>query len=306
MLAKLGLRCISAFLRIIPESVALSIGKLLGLICYYLIPIRRKVVCRQLHEALASEIAADEIRRCARRVYENLGLNLVEFLLLNPDKPEEIMAKVRRVNMERFEKAAAEGKGVLVLTAHFGNWDLLCCSQALCGHPITILSKTIKPDWLNDYWMNTRSACGIRILPERGVKEELLEILRLGGVIGFVADQHVSGKTGIPVDFFGRPASTTSGLARLAMESGSPVLPIFLFREDGGKHRMEVGEPVPITEGESPDETIHLTTRSYNAVLEKTIRKQPDHWLWLHRRWKNPDGSPKHIGEKKDSGLPDS
>ena len=277
---------LSSLFRRLPAGLALFIGRLLGLIWYYLVPIRRGVVRQQLARAFGSSMTKRELRRAARGVFENLGLNVVEFLRLDPDRPEDIRNMVRAVGMGNFRRAEAKGRGVLVLTAHFGNWDLLCCSQALSGHPITILSKTIKPAWLNRYWMETRRRCGVTVLPDRGVLSELLKSLDNGAVIGFVIDQHMPPKRGIAVDFFGRPASTSPGLARLALLSGAPVVPIFLFRESGGRHRMEIMEAVDIEHGRDENETLALSTRRYNEVLEAVVRRRPDHWLWLHRRWK--------------------
>ncbi len=284
-----GLFFLAVFLlRLLPEPLALAIGKTLGLIWHDLIPIRKSLVKRQLSSALGKETSRRERARIRRGVFVNLGMNVVEFLRLDPRHPDDITGKIRREAFENYTRAHARGKGVLVLTAHFGNWDLLCCSQSLMGHPITILSKTIKPAWLNTFWMDSRKRCGIRILPATGVMDTLLEHLSCKETVGFVIDQYIPPRRGIPSEFFGIPAYTTSGLARLALESGAPVVPIFLYREKRGKHRMEVRPPVPLADGKDREECIRRTTDAYNRVLEEAVRKQPDQWLWLHRRWKKP------------------
>ena len=275
-----------AFLSLLtPHCFLLFLGRVLGWIWYYLIPIRRSLVRRHIRHALDPASPA-ETRSIARRMFENLGMNLVELFLIDPANPQKTLGRIERRNMERFDREYAKGKGVLVLTAHFGNWDLLCCSQAMAGIPITIISKTIKPRWLNDYWMRTRRQCGVEILPDRGVRADLLKRLDGGGVVGFVIDQHAPGGFGVVVDFFGRPAYTTPGLAELALDSGAPVVPIFLVRCPGGHHRMEVGRPIPIIHGTTRHETVCKTTQAYNRALEEAVRLHPDHWLWLHRRWK--------------------
>jgi len=274
------------FVRLLPLALALFIGKMLGWLWYYVIPIRKTLVKKQIKKALGKDLDASTVSGIARRMFENLGQNFIEFFLFDPAKPAEMTSLVEYKNKEILDAAVAQNKGVLVLTAHFGNWDLLCCSQALAGLPLTIISKNIKPDWLNDYWMNTRKACGVNILPDRDVKQQLLQKLNQGEVIGFVIDQHAPERFGVVVDFFDMPASTTSGFARLAIESGAPVVPVFITRRKNGKHLMEVFDPVEIVEGEDLAETIILTTYAYNKVLEDCIRRNPDHWLWLHRRWK--------------------
>lgn len=273
------------FVKLLPLSLALFIGKILGWFWCYVLPIRKPLVKRQIAEALETD-DAQKINLITRRMFENLGMNFIEFFLFNPAKAEKMKELVELEDFDKFEKEYSKDKGVLVLTAHFGNWDLLCCSQALAGFPITIVSKKIKPEWLNDYWMNTRKACGVKILPDRNTKSELLDTLKNGEVVGFVIDQHAADHFGVVVEFFNRPASTTAGFAKLAIESNSPVVPIFIHRKNNGKHLMKVLDPIEIVEGADYKETIKLTTARYNKVLEEVIRREPDHWLWLHKRWK--------------------
>ena len=228
-----------------------------------------------------------EIEAIVSGVFQNIALNVIEFLRLDPKRADEISKNIEVVGLESYEATREKGRGVLILTGHFGNWDLLCVSQAAAGRPMTIISKKLKPAWLNDDWMKTRSAYGVEILPERGVFSTLIERLHQGKTIGFVIDQHLPQKKGgILVPFFGRDAWTTPGLARLAMRSGAPVLPVFMFRMPGGKHRVEIGEEIPIVTGVDDRETEFLTTVAYNRFLEKQILRAPDQWLWLHKRWK--------------------
>ncbi len=290
--SRAALVCLSGLavlIRFLPKPVLSAIGRALGWIWYYLIPIRRRLVLRQLDEALGADCSRAERRRAAREVFENLGLNLVEFLYLDPKRPERVLERIDRRHYSRFSVAEAKGRGVLVLTAHFGNWDLLACSQALFGHNLAILSKTIKPDWLNRYWMESRRACGITILPERDCWNDLTDHLRQGGVVGFVLDQHMPGPRGLAVEFFGRPAATSSGLARLSIETGAPVVPVFLYRGGGLRHVMEVGNAIDPVSANDFDTQLQLTTQAYNQALEAAIRRRPGLWLWLHRRWKLTD-----------------
>jgi len=196
-----------------------------------------------------------------------------------------MLDKIEVEGQENLDKARSHQKGVLILTAHIGNYDLLACSQALSGTPLVILSKTIKPAWLNDYWMKTRTACGMEILPTKDVKQKLLDKLAQGKVIGFIFDQKMNGPKALQVPFFGKNCWTTSGLAELAILSGAPVLPVFIFRVPQGKHRTVIGSPLKITSSESFDERVLETTKTFQTELENAISKHPDQWLWMHRRW---------------------
>lgn len=280
------LRLLSSVIRLMPIQMALFLGRCLGWLWNYLIPIRRNMVRMQIRRALGAEVDHSQAASITRRMFENLGMNLIEFLRIDPTRPEKTLRYVETSHKERLDEALAEGRGVLVLTAHFGNWDLLCCSQALDKLPLDILSKEIKPAFLNRFWMNSRKACGLRILPDRGIKQKLLDELGQGRVIGFVFDQHDPRPGAVVEEFFGMQAACTPGLAELALDSGAPVVPVFLHRLPGGRHRMKVGRSIPLCEGVDRAESVKLTTRSYNRVLEEEIRSRPDHWMWLHRRWK--------------------
>jgi len=283
MLGKWLFLLVRSLLRILPINLALFFGKCLGWLWYYIIPIRKKMVQTQIRERLGTGV--DE-RLVSRTMFENLGMNLVEFVRMDPSRPDDIASQVKRRYPERLEQAVKAGKGVFIVTAHFGNWDLLACSQALSGLNLTVLSKKIKPAWLNDYWMTTREQCGVEILPEKGVRSDLMDRLKQGGSIGFAIDQHMPEKKGIVVDFLGRPASTTPGLAELAIDSGATIIPAFLFRSDDNTHIMDIGLAIEVDKQLSRQEAIFDITRKCNEALERAIRKQPDHWLWLHRRWK--------------------
>jgi len=272
-------------LRLLPEKCTQYSGVLLGLLWYYIIPIRRKVVLSQMKNALDASYSNKQLHRLARRVFINLACNGIEFLRFDARRPEKTLKNIENVGLENHTKAALEGHGVLVLTAHFGNWDLLACAQALWGIPLTIVSKEIHPQWLNDYWMRTRSACGIEILPLRGSRARLLEALSEGRTVGFVFDQKMNGPHALKLPFMGIDCYTTPGLAELALDSGAPIVPVFMLRLPDGKHRVEIGTPLPVISNGDRQESVRQTTLLCQKTLEDMVRRYPEQWLWLHRRW---------------------
>lgn len=280
------LRAISWLVNVLPERWALLLGAGLGLLWYHIIPIRRRVVMENLNFALGSDYDRRALKKIARSMYRNLGISAIEFLRVKGLTPDNVRAKIKMEGLAHLEAAQAQGRGVLILTAHFGNWDLLCCSQALAGFPLHVITKNLKAGKINKFWMETRQRCGVTLLGARGSLKNILRALRDNQIVAFVIDQNMLPSHGIFVDFFGKSACTTPSLALLAERTGAPVVPIFMVREGLGSHRIVVKEALTYHKvGERRDNVRH-NTRIYSAILEDMIRAWPDHWLWLHRRWK--------------------
>ena len=244
--------------------------------------IRRGVVLGNLQQALGLQGAA--ARSLASRVYRHLATGAVELLQaprMTPDQARELMGDQ---GLRRMEALVGQGRGVLVLTAHLGHWDLLACAAARAGLPLSIVTREIKSKWMDHLWSGLRESCGVRLLPHQGSAGRIIARLRRGEVVGFVLDQHQPG--GLAVPFLGRPAATSTSLARLARATGSPVVSAFLIRQPGGGYRMEVSDPLLTESCDNKEEHVVRTTRMYSRVLEDAIGQWPDQWLWLHRRWK--------------------
>jgi KDO2-lipid IV(A) lauroyltransferase len=194
---------------------------------------------------------------------------------------------VRRRGGENFARARARGRGVLVLTAHLGNWDLLAVSEALAGADLAIVTRHQRARGVDAVWKAKRARLGVRQIGAGGARSAraLLGHLRGGGVVGFVLDQH-AGDAGVVVDFLGRPASTDPGLAALALASGAPVLPVFIRRLEDGTHEVDIGVEVPLAPGATRAARIAASTARFAAVVADAVRRTPEQWLWLHRRWK--------------------
>jgi len=213
----------------------------------------------------------------------------VEFLRAGALTPAQISKEVLLEDCTKIFSALSGGKGLLVLTAHVGNFELLAMAAALKGVPLTIVAKTLKPEWLNRWWFDTRSAFGVRTLPSRNSYRKCLDVLGSNGVLAFVLDQNMNKYRGIFVDFFGRPACTSPGLALLSARSGASVLPVFTLRGGDGRHRIRFLDLIP-PPGKSK-EAIKNATQHYTGIIEDFIRTHPEQWIWLHRRWRTQPGS---------------
>jgi KDO2-lipid IV(A) lauroyltransferase len=267
---------------------ARRIGAFLGLVWFHVVRIRRPTAIRQIARSLG--VSPPVARAIARETWRNLGRSAAEFFRL-----EEAARTVRTRGWERYLAAKARGKGVVVVTAHFGNWDLCAASQALRGEPLHVVTKDLSDRGVNALWMERRRQAGVRLHAARGSLRPLLEALRGGETVGLVVDQHAPGGPIVP--FFGRGAATSSSSVVLATRTGAALLPAFLFRDhDGRGHELRIGEEIPVTDVRSTLARIHGT-------LEDAIRERPDHWLWLHRRWKVSEGYGAVVAGAADPGA---
>ncbi len=261
-----------------------------GKLIYHLIPFRRGVVMGNLRLAFGDAVPEEEIRRLAQSYCAHFVRCFLEFIRMPFMSDERRRAWVRVENMESPIRAHALGKGILLLTGHFGNWEVATVG-GLGQFPeyrnlIHFVRRPLKPDWLNDYITRRFHRSGFGTLAKRGSLDTILDLLAGGNIVGFVFDQHAGRKEGITVDFLGHPAGTFKSLAVLALHTGAPVIPAYCWREPDGSHVLRFEEPLPLIECDDVDEAIRRNTRSYNAALERILLRHPEQWIWMHRRWK--------------------
>ena len=208
---------------------------------------------------------------------------------------ERKAALVRIENHEAFAAALAAGKGVLILTGHFGNWEVATIA-GLAKYPsfrgrFHFVRRAFKPRWLDTLITRRFDAAGFGVIGKRGSLDRILDLLAAGDVIVFPFDQHAAPPDGIEVDFFGSPAWTFKSLAIIALATGAPVLPASSWREDDSRHVLRFGAPIAPIEADDTNEAIRGTTRAYNAALERLVLARPEQWYWVHRRWKTVEPS---------------
>lgn len=279
------LAALSALFRCVPRRAAHAFGAVLGWIWYYLIPVRRQVARANLRLAFP-EKSGKERRRIARSCFVHLSRSAVEFLRLPGLDRRKVEQLLEHVGREHYRQAVEPGRGVIVVTAHFGNFDLLACTQAIRGVPLHILTREQHLGGFNRYWMSVRARLGVGLLPVRDSAMRIHRLLKRGQVVAMVIDQHVPASRGVVVPFFGRPASTVHAPALLSWTTGAPLLPVTIERLPGGRHRVTFEPPISVDRSCRRDEQVLRVTRQLNRWLEDRIRSRPDHWLWIHRRWK--------------------
>lgn len=266
--------------RLLPLRAALALGKVLGRLGFDLIRIRRDVVLDNLRQGIGGDDKV--LARIGRRCYENLGRGLVEYLRFPLLTREFVLEAVETVGLQNLDKALTRGKGVLAITGHFGDWELMGAAFSLMGYPIHFLVGEQHNRRVDDTMNAYRQMAGIGIIPMGVAMRKVLATLRKGEIVAMLSDQDAH-EEGVFIPFLGRPASTPKGPAAFALKTGAAVIPVFIVRkENSWQHTVFIEEPI-IPDRQS---TIYSTTNSYTNYLEQYIRRYPDHWFWPHRRWK--------------------
>lgn len=264
-----------------------------GRLLYYLFPYRRGVVLGNLRRVFGGYISEAEILKLAQAYYAHYLRFLLEFLRLPFISKKRRQAWMRIENMDVALRAHAQGKGILLLTGHFGNFEVSTVA-GIGQFPdyrglFHFVRRPLKPKLLNDFitWRTRRAGFGT--LSKRGSLEAILDLLASGAIVVYVFDQHAGKGSGIPVDFFGEPAGTFKSVALIALSTGVPVVPAYSWREPDGSHVLRFEEPVPLIEDENIGDAIRRNTRAYNEVIERLLLRHPEQWIWMHRRWKGSD-----------------
>jgi KDO2-lipid IV(A) lauroyltransferase len=280
---------ISASAVALAERATLKVP-LAGRLMFRFFPLRRAVILANLERVYGNMISEADIVALAQAHYGHLLRLAGEFLRFRWLPAARKAALVRVENIDAFVAAQAMGKGVLVLTGHFGNWEVATIA-GIANYPqvrgrFHFVRRAIRPHWLDAVVTRRFDKAGFGVIGKRGSLDRILDVLVAGDVIVFPFDQHASPPDGIEVEFFGHPAWTFKSLAIIALATGAPVLPATSWREDDGHHVLRFGEPMAPIESENTNEAIRQNTRAYNAVLERLILARPEQWYWVHRRWK--------------------
>lgn len=270
-----------------PAQVAVPAA---GRFLYRFVPLRREVILGNLRRVFGDTASTAEIERLAAAHYGHLWRLAGEFIRLPWMSEARMQALVRVENLDTLVAAMAQGKGVLVLTGHFGNWEIARIA-AIAQFPhmrgkFHFVRRALKPQWLDRLVTHRLKQAGFGVFPKRGSLDAMLARLEQGDVIVFPFDQHAGPPDGIEVDFLGHPAWTCNSLAIIALASGAPVLPAAAWREPDGRHVLRFDEALPLVECENANEAIRRNTLVHNRALERSVLRHPEQWYWVQRRWK--------------------
>lgn len=278
------LKGISRLFGAIPLHTALRIGRGLGWFYGTVIRHHRRDAASALRRSFPEKSDAER-QAILLEMYKKLGMNAAEELRMPTVSDAYLRDNILWDDESIIRDALAKGKGLLTLTAHLGNFDLLCTIAPHFNYPTTIITKTIKNRAINAWWMEARSRFGLKFLPAHNSYRQCLSALRKNEIVAFILDQNMINTEGIFVDFFEKPACTSPGLAYMSAQSGAPVVPVFMIRLENGLHRVKILPAVAPPPDRKP-ETIRQFTQLYTKIIEDVIREYPDQWIWVHRRWK--------------------
>ena len=285
------LRALGLLARALPFEATSAIGAALGQLAFQVLGRRRRIAVENITKTLGPEVNGMSARELARRSFVQIGRSFMEFLALPKLGPRGILDRVELTGYEPAMQRAREGKGTVLVTAHFGNWEILGAAVRAKGLPMRYVLPPQSNEGSDRYFDRIRERLGIEAVKIGFGMRGALKALRSGAFLGMLPDQDAR-TIGIHVPFLGRPASTHTGPARLAYRARVPIVVGMVERVPGARFRsrlLALLEPNPSATESSEVERL---TRAINELFEAGVRQRPDHWYWLHRRWKTPPPVP--------------
>lgn len=283
----------------IPRSYILRLGRLLGDMWRLVDAPRRRTVVRNL-EFTHPYLSRDEIRRLKRRIFHHLGITFLEISQLGFFSQEDVLSRVRIVGGEHFRNAMNGPGGIVLISAHLGNWEM-GLQFAACYAPVPVLTvaKHMRFKPLDRWLTHLRTRLGARVIFKEGAFPEMAKTVRNGEVVMLLVDMSRR-QDGVDVNFFGRKATATPGAALVALRCNSPVIPGFCFRGADGKLTAQFHPPVPMQRTGDLRSDLVMNTQLITDVVEQAIREHIDQWFWYHRKWKKhyPELYPEFFARK--------
>jgi KDO2-lipid IV(A) lauroyltransferase len=278
-------RLLIGVVRVSPYGLVRAMGTVLGVTFYALDRPHRRTTQRNLAAAFPGR-PVRERKAIARAAFVHFGRLLFELLKFSTLSDEQMLERVDVEGEDRSRAAYAHGKGVLFITGHFGYWELQALVHGLRVQPIAVLARALDNPQLNALLESIRSRTGNAVIYRRATIRRVMRTLDAGKGVAILIDQHIMSRDAIYVDFFSRPAATTSAVAALALRTGAPVVPVFALPKPGGRYRMIYEHPIAPPRPDTPDAVRDFTQRCTD-VLEMYVRRNPELWLWMHRRWRD-------------------
>lgn len=280
--AYLGFR---GLVRALPHRAVRPLGRRLGDLAW-LLDVRHRRVARSNLAAALPDLAAAERARMLRRCFRHFGAAVLDNVSSTRFDLVELCRRLTLEGWEHVERAESLGRGVFVLSAHLGYWEVAAYPPGIYGGPLHVVGRPLDNPHLDRELARLRRRYGNELIPKRGAARRMLRVIRDQGRVGILIDQRVPPNEAIEVEFFARPALTSPALARLSLRTGAPVVPIFGYPEPKGCYRFVARPVIEVPEVEETEQAVHDLTREYLRVTEQEILRAPETWLWMHDRWK--------------------
>ncbi len=294
---------VRAVVGVLPDRVSRGLGSAIGLLAYAADPRHRRVAIDQLQAAFPRRTNA-ECRAIARRTFAHFGRLLVAVLRFSTLSRDQMRARVEFEGEDRVRAALAAGRGAIIVTGHFGFWELGGLAHPLVLPPFSVLARPLDNPRLHQLLEDLRCATGNKVIYKQGALRRVLRALEQNECVAMLIDQHSHGPESVPVEFFGRPAPTTAALATLALRTGAPIVPAVALPLARGRYRMVYEPAIEMPAADSADPVRELTQRCAD-VLEMYVRRYPHLWLWMHRRWREDGAADADMVEMFPASAPD-
>ncbi len=268
-----------------PEE-AEAAGRQLGRAAWRLLAGRRRLAERNMGRAFPERTPAD-VAASVREVFAHFGGVAGALLRLLDEPAEAIASRVEVAFEERAREAVARGRGAFFLTPHLGNWELAAFVAAFRGLPMRVVARPLDNPLLEARLRAFRERSGNVVVPKAEAAREILRTFRRGGIVGILPDQHAHPPDAVVAPFFGRPASTTTAVARLSERTGAVIVPAFCARTGPARWRLEFLPPLDPLDLPPDGREVAPFTARVNAIVEAMVRRHPEQWLWLHNRWRH-------------------
>ncbi len=288
-------RLTSLIILVIPTGIGLMLGQVFGRLCFYILIRERKRAFRNLDTAFGDSKSSIEKREIVKKVFENLGKSVIEILSVPKFTGQGFKRYVYSRNIDMLKEFLRDGKAVIILSGHFGNWEFLAHYLAISGLPMNVIARRVRIEGLEAFLVRIREQNSVNILYRDASAKEIVDLLRDGKFVGIMPDQDMDSISGVFVDFFGKSAWTPSGPAVLNLLTGAYVVPCFIVRKAFG-HEVIIEKPMELVKTDNKRNDILENTSRYTKVIEDYIRKFPEHWVWFHDRWKTRPCSGNDIG----------
>lgn len=278
-------RTILGAIGVFPLETSMKLGKAVGRFFGARFKRLHKTARRNLEIALP-ELPESEKEKIVRGTFESLGRHLGFVAHFREFTPEKVRELVEVVGKEHFDKARAGGRGILFFTGHFGSWEVFNLLPPAFGEKINILVRRIDNPLVENYVDKMRTRLGSVTMDKKQSARMMFRVLENGGLLGILADLNAQEREGVFVNFFGVPASTTTSIARLALKTGAAVLPAFaVWDESKRKYVVYLEPPVECNKTGNAETDVENLTQKITDVVEKYVRRYPEQWLWIHKRW---------------------
>jgi Kdo2-lipid IVA lauroyltransferase/acyltransferase len=291
-IARNGLIGVRAIVRRLPYGVFRLLKPALIAIGRPLLKKKKRILMQNLRLAFGSEKTDEEIGFIADRCLDNFGAGMIE-LIYFLDRPQRVIDKVSIVGQEHLEEVLKQGKGAVLLSAHFGNFILMFLRMALAGYKTNVIMRRMKDKHFENYISAFRNENGMRTIyaqPRQECVEKSLKVLRDNQLLFILLDQNYGEEGGVYVDFFGRPAATATGPVIFSARARAPILPVFIVRDGADRYKIRIDPPVKFTEAQDSASRLVAQTAQLTKIIEDVIRRYPQEWGgWMHRRWKNQE-----------------